>query len=154
MLHFAFFFLRLSVASRNKIVLVLLWTLWSFGEVDSCNKNEFWSGLQGASEGLLPGKKPHSALNFVELQRVCVSEQNCIPLWTLEERVLAGNLPLLVVVSLLVILESSPRHYHTMASDCFLTQFKVVQLWFWIDGQAREDNHDPGMVMFGPLKAC
>jgi hypothetical protein len=148
MLHFAFFFLRLSVASRNKIDLVPLWTSWSFREVASRNNIEFHSGLRRALEGSLLGTKLRSALDFVELWRGCFSEQNRVPLWTSEERVLAGNLPLLVVVSLLVILELSPRHYHTMARDCFLTLFKVVPLWFWTNRQARGGNHNPGMVNF------
>jgi hypothetical protein len=154
MLHFAFFFLRLSVASWNKIELFPLWTSSSFGEVASWNKIKFQSWLWRALEGLILGTTSHSALDFVELRRGRFSEQNCAPLWTLEERVLAGNLPPLVVVSLLVILESSLRQYHTMARDCFLTQFKVVPLWFWTNGLARGGNHNPGMVIFGPLRVC
>ncbi len=69
----------------------------SFGEVASWDKIEFHSGLQRALEGSLLGTKLRSALDFKELPRGCFSEQNYVLLWTSEERVLAGNLPPLVV---------------------------------------------------------
>jgi hypothetical protein len=66
MLHFAFFFLRLLVASQNKIVFrsglrqnlerLLLGT-----------KIAFCSGLWRNSDRLLLGTKLHSALDFEEL---------------------------------------------------------------------------------------
>ncbi len=104
MLHFAFFFLKLSFASRNKIAFssgfwrasegsllrtknrVPLWTSQSFGDVASPNKIAFRSGL-----------------------------------W---RREFWWEIYHSYQQSLLKILESSPRHYHTMARDCFLTQFK------------------------------
>ncbi len=87
MLHFAFFFLRISVASWSKITLVPLWTLGSFGKVASWNKHEFRSGLWRALEGSLLGTKSRSALDFVELWRACFSKQNCVPLWTEVEEI-------------------------------------------------------------------
>jgi hypothetical protein len=90
------FFLRISVVSQKKNC-VPLWTLESFGEVAFQNKINFRSGLWRALEASLLGTTLHSALDFVELWRGCFSEQNHVLLWTLEERVLAGNFPPLVV---------------------------------------------------------
>jgi hypothetical protein len=94
---FCFLFsFRISAASQKKNR-VPLWTLESFGEVAFWNKIELRSGLLRASEGSLLGTKLRSALEFVEPWRGCFSKQNRVPLWTLEERVLAGNFPPLVV---------------------------------------------------------
>jgi hypothetical protein len=154
-LHFTFFFLRLSAASRNKNGLVPLWTLWSFGEVASWKKIKFRSGLWRALEGLLLGTKLHSALNFIELWRGHFSKQKHVLLWTLEERVLAGNLPPLVVVSLL---PCNPQvKSKTLSYNCKRLLFDLIQSGHTmvLDQRAgKRGKPQPGIVIFGPLRAC
>ncbi len=129
MLRFAFFFLRISVASRNKIA--------------------FCSGLWRALERLLLGTNLSSALDFGELWRGRSLEQNCILLWTLQSFGEVAS-PNKIAFrsglwrrkfwrenfhrqqSLLVILESSPN-YHTMLFDSIQSGPTMV----WTNGQAR-----------------
>ncbi len=112
---------------------VSLWTLESFGGVASRNKIVFCSGLCWALERSLLSR---SALDFVE-------ESFCRK-FTITNSLRYHSNPWV---------ESKTLSY-MMVRDCFLTRFKVVPLWFWTDGQARRGDHNPGMVIFGPIRAC